>query len=109
MHFDCFPKVDIKTTTCDEATNFSSLDDKTLTRARPIRLYPTQEQRTTLLKWFEAYRKTYNLAIKYQRKLEFNKANAITSFQTLKKYLKTRRSDSYRKMDSRIEYSETCS
>jgi hypothetical protein len=62
MHFDCFPKADIKTTTRDESTNFSSLDNKTLTKSRPIRLYPTQEQRTTLLKWFEAYRKTYNLA-----------------------------------------------
>lgn len=88
MYFDIFPKTNIKTKSCNESTGFVNCGDATLPKARPIRLDPTPEQRTILLKWFEAYRKTYNLAVNYQRKLEFNKLKNILSFETLRNTLR---------------------
>jgi transposase len=84
MYSDAFPIVNTIVKGCEvSGDNFTPVGND-ITRARPIRLFPTSRQRKILFDWFEAYRKVYNLGIKYQRQRTFDKLKIIKNHEKLR-------------------------
>ena len=69
--------------------NIQENTENTLLRSELIRVYPTDEQRQILNKWFAVYRWAYNMAIKYYRSHRPGKKNYV-SFITIRKILTER-------------------
>lgn len=77
MIINDFPIVDHKTSD-DLIGSFQQAYYSNLLRCDQIKVYPTPVQRKILLQWFEAYRKAYNLGVKYLRHERYVHGNQQT-------------------------------
>ena len=65
----------------------SKIESKTFTtRVKRVELYPTDSQKTKLLKWMEVYRRVYNLVI--ANKTKYIKNNNMKSYYTIRQDIK---------------------
>jgi hypothetical protein len=68
----------------------------------PIKLYPTEKQKSILYKWLNYYIKMYNETIKYFKKCRFNKNKPTLNINILKKELQNQKRNIIESSDNKI-------